>query len=191
MTIQTHKRTCSLCEATCGIEIELNPATEEILTIKGDKQDPFSRGYICPKATALQDLHNDPDRLRKPLKKTADGWQEISWTQALNEAAAGLRRGQQAHVRDAVGTYLGNPNVHNYGNLLFDPSRLRLMRTSNMFCATSVDQLPHRKTSYSLFRNQLQIPLPDIERTDFLIILGGSPLASIVSLMTAPDIKNR
>src|SRR5690606_8174967 len=191
MTIQTHKRTCSLCEATCGIEIELNPATEEILTIKGDKQDPFSRGYICPKATALQDLHNDPDRLRKPLKKTADGWQEISWTQALNEAAAGLRRVQHTHGRDAVGTYLGNPNVHNYGNLLFGPPLLRLLGTRNKFSATSVDQLPHHMTSYYLFGHQLQIPIPDIDRTDFLIILGGNPLASNGSLMTAPDIKNR
>lgn len=191
MTIQTHKRTCSLCDATCGIEIELNPATEEILTIKGDKQDPFSRGYICPKATALQDLHNDPDRLRKPLKKTADGWQEISWTQALNEAAAGLRRVQHTHGRDAVGTYLGNPNVHNYGNLLFGPPLLRLLGTRNKFSATSVDQLPHHMTSYYLFGHQLQIPIPDIDRTDFLIILGGNPLASNGSLMTAPDIKNR
>ena len=191
MTIQTHKRTCSLCEATCGIEIEFNPATEEILSIKGDKSDPFSRGYICPKATALQDLQNDPDRLRTPLKKTASGWQEISWSQALNEAAEGFRRIQAGHGRDAVGSYLGNPNVHNYGNMIFGPLLLKQLGSKNKFSATSVDQLPHHMASLHMFGHQLQIPVPDIDRTDFLIVMGGNPLASNGSLMTAPDIKNR
>ena len=191
MTIQTHKRTCSLCEATCGIEIEFNPATEEILSIKGDKSDPFSRGYICPKATALQDLQNDPDRLRTPLKKTASGWQEISWPQALNEAAEGFRRIQAGHGRDAVGSYLGNPNVHNYGNMIFGPLLLKQLGSKNKFSATSVDQLPHHMASLHMFGHQLQIPVPDIDRTDFLIVMGGNPLASNGSLMTAPDIKNR
>ncbi len=191
MTIQTHKRTCSLCEATCGIEIEFNPATEEILSIKGDKSDPFSRGYICPKATALQDLQNDPDRLRTPLKKTASGWQEISWSQALNEAAEGFRRIQAGHGRDAVGSYLGNPNVHNYGNMIFGPLLLKQLGSKNKFSATSVDQLPHHMASLNMFGHQLQIPVPDIDRTDFLIVMGGNPLASNGSLMTAPDIKNR
>lgn len=191
MTIQTHKRTCSLCEATCGIEIEFNPATEEILSIKGDKSDPFSRGYICPKATALQDLQNDPDRLRTPLKKTASGWQEISWSQALNEAAEGFRRIQAEHGRDAVGSYLGNPNVHNYGNMIFGPLLLKQLGSKNKFSATSVDQLPHHMASLHMFGHQLQIPVPDIDRTDFLIVMGGNPLASNGSLMTAPDIKNR
>ena len=191
MTIQTHKRTCSLCEATCGIEIEFNPATEEILSIKGDKSDPFSRGYICPKAIALQDLQNDPDRLRTPLKKTASGWQEISWPQALNEAAEGFRRIQAEHGRDAVGSYLGNPNVHNYGNMIFGPLLLKQLGSKNKFSATSVDQLPHHMASLHMFGHQLQIPVPDIDRTDFLIVMGGNPLASNGSLMTAPDIKNR
>ncbi|MCT7359583.1 molybdopterin oxidoreductase family protein [Thalassolituus pacificus] len=191
MTIQTHKRTCSLCEATCGIEIEFNSATEEILSIKGDKSDPFSRGYICPKATALQDLQNDPDRLRTPLKKTASGWQEISWPQALNEAAEGFRRIQAEHGRDAVGSYLGNPNVHNYGNMIFGPLLLKQLGSKNKFSATSVDQLPHHMASLHMFGHQLQIPVPDIDRTDFLIVMGGNPLASNGSLMTAPDIKNR
>ncbi len=191
MTIQTHKRTCSLCEATCGIEIRYDDKTGDIESIKGDKSDPFSRGYICPKATALQDLHNDPDRLRKPLKKTASGWQEISWSQALNEAAEGFRRIQAKHGRDAVGSYLGNPNVHNYGNMIFGPLLLKQLGSKNKFSATSVDQLPHHMASLHMFGHQLQIPVPDIDRTDFLIVMGGNPLASNGSLMTAPDIKNR
>ncbi len=191
MTIQTHKRTCSLCEATCGIEIRYDDKTGDIESIKGDKSDPFSRGYICPKATALQDLQNDPDRLRRPLKRTADGWQTISWKQALQEAADGLAQVQQRHGRDAVASYLGNPNVHNYGNLLFGPMLLRALGSKNKFSATSVDQLPHHMASLMMFGHQLMIPVPDIDRTDFLIVMGGNPLASNGSLMTAPDIKNR
>ncbi|MBT11165.1 MAG: dehydrogenase [Oceanospirillaceae bacterium] len=190
MTSKTHLRTCSLCEATCGIRIQQSPQGD-ILSIKGDPDDPFSRGYICPKATALQDLHNDEDRLRQPLKKTSSGWQAISWQQAITEAAEGLQRVQEAHGRDAVGSYLGNPNVHNYGNLLFGPMLLRAIGSRNKFSATSVDQLPHHMASYFMFGHQLQIPVPDIDRTDFLIVMGGNPLASNGSLMTAPDIKNR
>lgn len=191
MTTRIHKRTCSLCEATCGIEIEYKPGDGEILSIKGDKSDLFSRGYICPKATALQDLHNDPDRLRKPLKKTANGFQEISWQQALNEAAAGIARVQKQHGRDAVGSYLGNPNVHNYGNMLFGPLLLRAIGSRNKFSATSVDQLPHHMASLFMLGHQLLIPVPDIDRTDFLIVFGGNPMASNGSLMTVPDVKNR
>ncbi|MCA6062941.1 molybdopterin oxidoreductase family protein [Thalassolituus marinus] len=191
MTIQTHKRTCSLCEATCGIEIRYDDKTGDIASVKGDKSDPFSRGYICPKATALQDLQNDPDRLRRPLKRTADGWQTISWKQALKEAADGLAGVQQRYGRDSVASYLGNPNVHNYGNLLFGPMLLRALGSKNKFSATSVDQLPHHMASLMMFGHQLMIPVPDIDRTDFLIVMGGNPLASNGSLMTAPDIKNR
>ncbi|MEL7399785.1 MAG: molybdopterin-dependent oxidoreductase, partial [Pseudomonadota bacterium] len=189
-----HKRTCCLCEATCGLEISVQgeAPNEQILSIKGDKDDPFSRGYICPKATALQDLHNDPDRLTQPVKKQPDGsWQEISWSQAIREAVAGLQRVQQQHGRDAIGSYLGNPNVHNYGNLLVGPMLLKALGSRNKFSATSVDQLPHHMASYFMFGHQLLMPIPDIDRTDFMLIIGGNPVASNGSIMTVPDIKNR
>ncbi|WP_320820264.1 molybdopterin-dependent oxidoreductase [Thalassolituus sp.] len=191
MTIQTHKRTCSLCEATCGIEIEFNPATEEILSIKGDKDDPFSRGYICPKATALQDLHEDPDRVTTPMLKTESGWQPIGWNQALDIAAKRFAEIQAKHGKDAIGSYLGNPNVHNYGNLLFGPLLLRALGSKNKFSATSVDQLPHHMASLHMLGHQLLLPIPDIDRTDFMIIMGANPLASNGSLMTAPDYRGR
>ncbi|WP_419810479.1 molybdopterin-dependent oxidoreductase [Bacterioplanoides sp.] len=193
-----HKRTCCLCEATCGIEITLEETQhglsphEQIVSIKGDKDDPFSRGYICPKATALQDLHNDPDRLTKPVKKLADGsWQEISWKQAIAEATAGLKKAQQQYGKNAVGSYLGNPNVHNYGNLLTSPMLLRAIGSRNKFSATSVDQLPHHVASYFMLGHQLLTPIPDIDRTDFMLVIGGNPVASNGSMMTVPDIKNR
>lgn len=185
----THYRTCSLCEAMCGVEIKTE--NNKIISIKGDKDDPFSRGYICPKATALQDLHEDPDRLRTPIERTASGWKEITWEEAFTKTANKLRAIQQKHGRDAVGTYLGNPNVHNMGSMLFGKELLRALRTKNKFSATSVDQLPHHLVSHLLFGHQLMIPVPDIDRTEHFIIIGGNPVASNGSIMSAPDIKNR
>lgn len=185
-----HKRTCSLCEAMCGLEINMKSGSIE--SIKGDKADPLSRGHICPKAIALQDLQDDPDRLKLPIKKMADGsWQQISWAQAIQESAQGLAAASKKHGRNSVASYLGNPNVHNYGNLLFGPLLLRSIGSKNKYSATSVDQLPHHMASFHMLGHQLLIPVPDIDRTDFFIIWGGNPMASNGSLMTVPDIKKR
>ncbi|CAM3469561.1 molybdopterin-dependent oxidoreductase [Parendozoicomonas haliclonae] len=186
---QAHFRACNLCEAMCGIKITHNGS--QILSIKGDAEDPFSRGHICPKAVALQDIHEDPDRIRQPLLKTEDGWKEIGWEEALDRAAEGIRRTQKAHGKDAVATYLGNPNVHNTGNLLMGRHFFNAVRTRNRFSATSVDQLPHHIVAWKLFGHQLKIPVPDIDHTTHMVIIGGNPLASNGSIMTVPDVRNR
>ncbi|MDY7226645.1 molybdopterin oxidoreductase family protein [Hyalangium rubrum] len=186
---QTHFRTCNLCEAMCGVRIEV--AEGRITSIRGDEQDPFSRGHICPKAVALKDLHEDPDRLRQPMRRTASGWEPISWEAALDEAAGRLHELQHTHGRDAVATYLGNPTVHNHGALLFIPQLLRTLRTRNSYSATSVDQLPHLLASYLMFGHQLLVPIPDLDRTGYLLALGANPLASNGSMMTAPDVRER
>lgn len=185
----THYRTCTLCEAMCGIEIKTE--NQQIISIKGDANDPFSRGYICPKATALQDLHEDPERIRHPMKRTASGWQKISWDEALNTTAESLKNIQKQHGKNAVATYLGNPNAHNLGSMLFGIQFLKMLKTKNKFSATSVDQIPHHIVCYQLFGHFLYIPIPDLDRTDFFLMIGSNPLASHGSLMTAPDIKNR
>ncbi|MCX4246375.1 molybdopterin oxidoreductase family protein [Paraliomyxa miuraensis] len=186
---RTHFRTCNLCEAMCGIRIELEG--ERIAGIRGDDDDPFSRGHVCPKAVALKDLHEDPDRLRRPVRRTASGFSEITWEEALAEAAERLHAVQERHGRDALGVYFGNPNVHNLGALVFGPLLLRALRSRNRFSATSVDQLPHMFASYLMLGHQLLLPIPDIDRTDFMLMLGANPLASNGSLMTAPDVKTR
>ncbi len=185
----THYRTCNLCEAMCGLEIELQG--EEILAIRGDKADPFSRGHICPKATALADIYHDPDRLRQPVRRTAAGWEPISWDEAFDEVVSNIKRIQAEHGRNAIGVYQGNPNVHNLGAMLYSPSFVRTLRTQNRFSATSVDQLPHHFAAYFMFGHQLLLPIPDVDRTDFMLMLGANPLQSNGSLMTAPDIANR
>ncbi|QDE88189.1 dehydrogenase [Myxococcus xanthus] len=186
---QVHFRTCNLCEAMCGLRIELDAG--RITSIRGDAEDPFSRGHICPKALALEDLHQDPDRLRGPMRRTASGWEPVSWDDALDETARRLHAIQREHGRDAVGSYLGNPNVHNLGNMLFAPELLRTLRSRNRFSATSVDQLPHQFTAYLMFGHQLMVPIPDIDHTGYMLVLGANPLASNGSLMTAPDVRAR
>lgn len=185
----THYRACNLCEAICGLEIRVEDG--KIVSIRGDQEDPLSRGHICPKAVALQDIHDDPDRLRRPVRRTAKGFQEIGWEEAFDEAAARIRRVQDEHGRHALAVYLGNPNVHNYGSMLFAPPFVRSLKTRNRFSATSVDQLPHQLASYLMLGHQLLTPVPDVDRTDFFLILGGNPVASNGSLMTAPGIKKR
>lgn len=184
-----HYRACNLCEALCGIEIELDG--DNIIAIRGDKNDPFSRGHICPKATALQDIYTDPNRLKRPVKRTADGWQEITWDEAFDEVVSNLKAVQEKYGRDAVGIYLGNPNVHNTGAILYGAPFIRSLRTKNRFSATSVDQLPHHFASYFMLGHQLLLPIPDIDRTQYMLMLGANPLQSNGSLMTAPDVRNR
>ncbi len=174
----------------CGLKIELSEG--RVTSVRGDEDDPLSRGHICPKAPALAELHTDPDRIRVPLLKREDGThEEISWERALTIAATRLHDIQQAHGRDALAAYIGNPNVHNLGALMFGPNFLRTLRTKNRFSATSVDQLPHMLTSQQMFGHQLLLPVPDIDRTQLMIMVGANPLASNGSLMTAPGIRRR
>ncbi|WP_027874673.1 molybdopterin oxidoreductase family protein [Spongiibacter marinus] len=185
----TFYRTCNLCEAMCGVAITLEE--EQIIAIKGDENDPFSRGHICPKALALKDLYEDPDRLRKPMEKRDGQWHELEWEEALDKVAERMRSLQEEHGKDALGVYLGNPNVHNLGGTLLNGGFLRALKTRNKFSATSVDQLPHHMVAWKLFGHQLRIPVPDIDRSDYFVIMGGNPLASNGSIMSVADVRGR
>jgi len=188
-SIQTHYRTCNLCEAMCGLEIKYNET--EILSIKGDEEDVLSKGHICPKALALQDLYHDKDRLKTPIKRTATGWEEISWEEAFKEVSEKLKSIQNNYGNDAVGVYRGNPNVHNLGLMLYSSPFIKSLKTQQKYSATSVDQLPHHIASLLMFGHQMMIPIPDIDNTDFMLIMGGNPAASNGSMMTAPNFSHR
>lgn len=189
MTTRIHRRTCSLCEAMCGIVVTL--ADGQVTSIAGDEDDPFSRGHVCPKAVALQDVWEDPDRLHHPVRRMGDKWVRIGWDEALDMAADGIRAVQAEHGRNSVGIYLGNPNAHNLGPLLFGSLLVKALRTTNRFSATSVDQLPHQFVQYHMYGHQLLFPIPDIDRTDLLVVFGGNPLQSNGSLMSAGGFKDR
>lgn len=188
-SIQTHYRTCNLCEAMCGLEI--NYRENEIVSIKGDKKDVLSRGHICPKAVALQDLYLDKDRLKTPVKKTLNGWKKITWEEAFDKVAAKLKLIQKKYGNNAIGTYRGNPNVHNLGTMLYATPFIQSLRTQQKYTATSVDQLPHHVSSLKMFGHHMLIPIPDIDHTDFMLIIGGNPAVSNGSMMSAPDFSNR
>jgi anaerobic selenocysteine-containing dehydrogenase len=185
----THYRTCHLCEAMCGVAIEVQDG--HIQSIKGDADDPLSQGYICPKAVAMQDLHEDPERLRKPVRRTAEGWQEMEWDEAFDLVADRLHQVREEHGRNSIGAYLGNPNVHNHGALIAGLPFLKALGTQNRFSATSNDQLPHMLASLEMFGHQILFPIPDIDRTDLFMCIGGNPMASNGSLMTVPDFRGR
>ncbi len=186
---EVHYRACNLCEAICGIEIEHENG--EILSIKGDKNDPFSRGHICPKAFALKDIYEDKNRLKLPVKRVGNDWQEISWDEAFDEIARRIGEIQAKYGRNSVAVFQGNPSVHNFGTLLSSGELLKSLKTQNNFSATSVDQLPHHFAAWAMLGHPLLLPIPDIDRTEYFLIFGANPLASNGSLMTAPDIINR
>ncbi|WP_434625698.1 molybdopterin oxidoreductase family protein [Pseudomonas sp. Z1-29] len=194
MTKTLHHRACHLCEAICGLTLETTETEGQglaITSIKGDPLDSFSRGHICPKAVALQDIQNDPDRLRQPMQRVGGEWQPIAWDDAFALVAERLAAIQERHGQNAVGVYQGNPSVHNYGLMTHSNYFLGLLKTRSRFSATSVDQLPHHLTSHLMYGHGLLLPIPDIDHTDFMLILGGNPLASNGSIMTVPDVEKR
>ncbi|PWW64552.1 molybdopterin-dependent oxidoreductase [Actinokineospora spheciospongiae] len=185
----TRFATCNLCEACCGLELTV--AGGRVESVRGDGRDPLSRGHLCPKAVALPDVHADGERLRTPVRRTADGWEAISWEAAFDLVATRLADVRDRHGRDAVGVYLGNPTVHSLGALTHGTGFMGMLRTRNRFSATSVDQLPHHLVAYLLYGHQLMLPIPDLDRTDHFLVIGGNPMASNGSLMTVPDFARR
>jgi anaerobic selenocysteine-containing dehydrogenase len=182
-------RTCILCEACCGIEVRVDDG--RITAISGDKLDPSSHGYICAKARALKELHEDPDRLRHPIRRTATGWGRVSWKEAFAYAAEGIRAVQRAHCNDAAAIYLGEPVVHNLGALLFGDTLVAALRTKKRFSANSLDQFPKQLVSHWMYGSGFFASVPDVDRTDHMLIIGANPVVSNGSLMTAPGMPAR
>ncbi|MGZ8754754.1 MAG: molybdopterin-dependent oxidoreductase, partial [Acidimicrobiia bacterium] len=185
----TTYRTCPLCEATCGLEVTVRDGA--VTRIRGDRDDVFSRGFICPKGSTLRQLHDDPDRLRAPVIRRGEGWEQVSWEEAFQVVEAGLRPVIENHGGDAVAAYLGNPNVHTMAGPLYLKPLLKAIGTKNIFSASTVDQMPKHVSSGLMFGHPDSIPVPDIDRTDYLLMLGANPFESNGSLATAPDWPGR
>jgi anaerobic selenocysteine-containing dehydrogenase len=184
-----HYRTCPFCEATCGLEIETEG--REVISVRGDKDDVLSRGFICPKAHGLKQLHEDPDRLETPLVRRAGELVEASWDEAFEEIDRRLSPIIAEHGKNSVAVYIGNPNAHNLSSLVYGPVWLRALGTQNVYTASTVDQMPKQVSAGLMFGTMLSVPVPDVDRTDHLLILGANPLVSNGSLLTAPDMRGR
>jgi anaerobic selenocysteine-containing dehydrogenase len=185
-------RTCPLCEATCGLALEVDAGAHTVTKVRGDAQDVFSHGFICPKGVAIKELHDDPDRVRTPLVKQADGtFAPASWDEAFAVIAQRLPAVVEAGGKDAVAAYIGNPAAHSLAFLLYGKVLLKALGTKNIFSASTVDQYPKQAASALMFGTGTTIAIPDLDRTDYLLCLGANPLASNGSLMTAPDARGR
>ncbi|WP_238343029.1 molybdopterin-dependent oxidoreductase [Nocardioides cynanchi] len=185
----TRLTACNLCEAICGLELTLEDG--RVTGIRGNPDDPLSRGYICPKGVALADVYDDPDRLRRPIRRVGDEWVEISWDEALDRVADALASTLDTHGRNSVGVYLGNPNAHALGSATHALPFVKSLGTRNRFSASSVDQIPHQLVAWQLFGHQLLLPVPDLDRTSYFLVFGANPMASNGSLMTSPDFPHR
>ncbi len=184
-----HHRTCPFCEATCGLEVTMEG--DRVTAVRGDREDVFSQGFICPKATGLKELHEDPDRLTTPLVRRDGELVEATWDEAFEEIDRRLAPILETHGRNAVASYAGNPNAHNLSYLTFGPVLLRALGSRNFFSASTVDQMPKQVSSGLMFGAMLSVPVPDVDRCDHLVILGANPLVSNGSLMTAPNMRGR
>lgn len=199
ITNQPHFRVCNYCEAMCGVQVDYVPeatAPESIFRVRADKQDTFSHGSMCPKAASLGAIQLDPDRLKYPVRKVKDDagnieWRQIEWSEAYELVTRSLSHIRSTYGSDAIATYLGNPIVHNLGMMMTVKMLTKAIGSKNVFSATSMDQLPHHFAAHFMFGHEFRIPVPDIDRTDHMIVMGANPMASNGSIMTSAGVSRR
>ena len=192
MATEIVHRSCPTCEASCGLRCEIDREARQVLRIEGDPEDPRSRGYLCPKAYAMKEIFEDPERLRAPIRKREDGsWEEISWDEAFDFAAQRLAEIRDTHGPDANGYYIGNPTGHNVGAQLYVPPLIAGLGTQRSFSAGTMDQHPQNVALHTMLGESWMFPIPDIDRCDYFVCMGGNPLVSQGSLMSAPNAKRR
>lgn len=186
----TAYRTCSICQAVCGLRITLDEA-DHVTSVHGDEADPFSHGYICPKGASLGRIDEDPDRLRVPMIREGDQWRECGWDEAFQAVERGLMGVVDAHGRDAVAVYFGNPVWHTMAGFLYRMPLTMALRTRNVYSSATLDHMPKHVACGHVYGDPFAISVPDVDRTDYLLIIGGNPLVSHGSLMAAPDLPGR
>ncbi len=183
------QRQCPLCEAHCGIRVEIG-AGEQVLRIDGDPDDVLSHGYICPKATTLKTLHEDPQRLRTPMRRVGEAFEPVTWEAAYAEIGRRMRDLRRKHGKDSVGLYQGNPTAHSTAVLAAETFK-KVLGSRNIYSAGSVDQFPQFVSSMLMFGDHTILPVADIDRTDYLLVIGANPAVSNGSLTTMPDARGR
>ncbi|RST07591.1 molybdopterin oxidoreductase family protein [Streptomyces sp. WAC05374] len=185
----TALRICPLCEATCGLTLTLDGT--RVTGARGDRDDVFSQGFICPKGASFGALDADPDRLRTPLIREGGAFREATWDEAFDLIARRVPPLVEQYGADAVGVVLGNPNVHTMAGALYPPVLLGALRTRNLFTASTLDQMPKHVSCGLMFGDPFAVPVPDLDTTAHLLVIGANPVESNGSLCTAPDFPGR
>jgi anaerobic selenocysteine-containing dehydrogenase len=189
MNIEIVRRSCPTCEACCGLRVHVDREAQRVVRIEGDPDDFRSRGFLCPKAYAMKGVYEDPDRLRTPLRKQADGtWEEIGWSEAFAYAGERLRAIREAHGPASLGVFIGEPTGHNLGGLLYTTLFMRALQTPRAFSSATMDQFPKNVTLRLMYGDGWMFVIPDVHRTDLFICMGGNPVVSQGSLMGTPDV---
>lgn len=186
----TAHRTCPICDAVCGLKIDLDPAGR-VTKVRGDDQDPFTQGYICPKGASLGTLDEDPDRLRHPMIREGDEWREASWDEAFEAVERGISGVIEKYGRDAVAVYFGNPTYHTMAGFLYRIPLIQSLASKNVYSSGTIDHMPKHVACAHLYGDPFAIAVPDIDRTDYLLVLGANPMESHGSLFCAPDMPAR
>lgn len=189
--IRVHGRICPFCEQNCATEVTFDHTNGKVLSIRGDRQDPLSGGFICPKAAAVKDLHHDPDVLTGPMVRRNGQLEPATWDEALDHAARRLGEIQAAHGRDAVGLFFGTSIAHIPGFAFYTAPLLHALQTTQIFSTSSIDCHPHFLAALTMFGGFTSFPVPDIDRTDYMVLIGANPLQSNGSFMTAPGVPKR
>jgi anaerobic selenocysteine-containing dehydrogenase len=184
--MKTHVRTCSLCEAMCGIEVHVEG--DQVKLIRPNRSDVWSKGHICPKGTTLGHLHHDPDRLRKPLIRDGHDWREVGWDEAFRRCSDLLGPVIDAHGIEAVTAYVGNPLAHNFSLGRYVGVLIGMSGIPMIYSAGTVDQWPKNVSSHLMYGGMWTIPVPDVVRTDLIVVMGANPHASQGSLLACPDV---
>ncbi|SDI16901.1 molybdopterin oxidoreductase family protein [Nonomuraea jiangxiensis] len=188
--MRTAYRTCPICDAVCGLRLTLSDAGR-VTSVKGDAEDPFSKGYICPKGASLGRLDEDPDRLRRPLVREGERWREVTWEEAFQAVDRGLTRVAETYGRDAVAVYFGNPTYHTMAGFMYREAITQTLSSKNTYSASTIDQMPKHVSTGFMFGDPFAIAVPDVDRTDYLLVIGANPLESHGSLCAAPDFPAR
>ncbi|VEG58110.1 molydopterin dinucleotide-binding region [Mycolicibacterium aurum] len=190
---ETALRICPFCEATCGLTltIDVNIDGGRVTGARGDRDDVFSAGFICPKGASFGELDNDPDRLTAPLVRRDGVLTEATWDEAFAAMAAGLGATLRDHGGASVGVYLGNPNAHTVAGALYPPLIVRGLGTRQVFSASTLDQMPKHVALGLMFGSPIAFSVPDLDRTDYLVIIGANPVVSNGSVTTAPDFPGK
>lgn len=185
----TALRICPFCEATCGLTLTIDDG--RVTAARGDHDDVFSAGFICPKGASFGELDNDPDRLTRPLVRRDGVLTEATWDEAYAVVAERLGAVIAAHGGASVGVYLGNPNAHTIAGALYAPLIVKALGTRQVFSASTLDQMPKHVALGLMFGSPGAFAVPDLDRTDHLVIIGANPLVSNGSVTTAADFPGK